>query len=185
MAILVAPWLGLLLGLGFAWFSMESLSRSDRNPLASPALYLSSAFGLLILGPATAYFLANAPDWSFAYLVDSQRLPANVEMLALILTISSPSIGFVLSARAASRRENNVLLRGAVILATLLIAIIVGLHHRFATEANYAQFHGSFGTRSIAGGNLGLSLLWINALVAISAGWLFYQLKRLGQKTLD
>ena len=46
MAVLVAPWLGLLLGLGFAWFSTETLSRSEHSALASPALLLASAFGL-------------------------------------------------------------------------------------------------------------------------------------------
>jgi hypothetical protein len=183
MAVLVAPWLGLLLGLGFAWFSTETLSRSEHSALASPALLLASAFGLLILGPATAYFLAYAPDWSFAYLIDSQRLPATIEMLALLLTTASPTIGFVLFARPASRREGSILLRWALVLLVVLVALVVGLHRRFATEANFAQYHGSFGTRSIAGGRLGFSLLWMNAVVAVTAGWVSYQLKRLGKKT--
>jgi hypothetical protein len=185
MAVLIAPWLGLLLGVGFAWFATDALVRCERGPLASPALLLASTFGLLILGPATAYFLANAPDWSFAYLVDSQRLPATVEMLALLLTTASPAIGFVLAAFPASRRESKTLLRLAIVLFVLVVALAVSLHQRLSTEATFTQYHGHFGTRSIAGGRLGFSLLWMNTIVAFAAGWVSYQLKRLGHKSRD
>lgn len=183
MAVLIAPWLGLLFGLGFAWFARDDLSHSERGPLASPALLLTSAFGLLILGPATGYFLAYAPDWSVAYLVDSQRLPPAIEMMALLLTTASPTIGFVLAARPASRRDGAALLRWAILLLVLLTAIAVSLSRRFATEASFAQYHGSFATRSIAGGSLGISLLWMNAVILASAVWVIRQLRRLSQKS--
>ena len=67
-------------------------------------------------------------------------------MLALLLTTASPTIGFVLFARPASRREGSILLRWALVLLVVLVALVVGLHRRFATEANFAQYHGSFGT---------------------------------------
>jgi small-conductance mechanosensitive channel len=183
MAILIAPWLGLLFGLGFAWFAREDLAHSDRGPLATPALLLTTAFGLLILGPATGYFLAYAPDWSVAYLLDTQRLPPAVEMVALLFVTASPTLGFVISARAASRREGGPLLRGAAALVVVLAAVTIGLSRRFATDASFTQYHGNFSTRSIAGSNLGLSLLWMNAIVWASAGWVLRQLRRLSEKT--
>jgi len=185
MAVLLAPWIGLLLGLAFAWFARDDLARSERGPLATPALLLAAAFGLLVLGPATGYYLAYAPDWSFAYLVDSQRLPAAAEMLALLISTASPMFGFVLAARTSSRRDGVSLLRWAVALVVVVLVLTLVLGHRFATEASYAQYHGAFGTRSVAGGDLGLSLLWINLVVALCAGWVIHQLKRLSRGARD
>lgn len=183
MAVLVAPWIGLLLGLVFAWTARDDLAKSERGPLASPAVLLAITFGLLILGPATGYFLVYARDWSLAYLIDSQHLSPSIEMLALLGTAGSPVLGYVLSARSASRRAGGPLLRWAILLLTIIAAVLVAFGHRFSTEASYAQFHGSFGTRSIAGGQLGLSLLWTNLVIVLSVAWVLHQLKRLGRAT--
>jgi hypothetical protein len=185
MTVLIAPWLGLLMGLAFAWAAREALSRSERGHLASPALLMPVAFGLLVLGPSTGYFLAYASDWSFAYLVDSQRLPAMLEMLSLFLVASTPTLGFILSSGHASRREGGPLLRLASGISLVILVTLLSLGHRLAVDANFAQYHGSFGTHSVAGGSLGLSLLWMTSIVFLSGGWVCYQLKRLGQKARD
>lgn len=185
MTVLIAPWLGLLLGLAFAWSAREDLSRSERGPLSSSATLLAVAYGLLVLGPSTGYFLAYASDWSFAYLVDSQKLPAMLEVLALLVVASSPTLGFVLAAGPASRREGGPLLRWTAALALIILAALLSLGQRLAIDANFAQYQGSFGTHSVAGGSLGLSVLWMNAVVFLSAGWVIYQLKRLGKKAHD
>src|SRR5512145_1494593 len=154
MPVLIAPLVGLLLGVLFAWMAREDLARSERGPFASAALVLAIGFGFLVHGPAVGYFLAYAPDWSLAYLLDSQRVPTIVDMLALLLSAASPTIGYLLSVSAASRREGAVLLRWSMpLLACVAIATFV-LLPRLGTEANYAQYSGSFGTRSVAGGGL-------------------------------
>lgn len=185
MPVLIAPWVGLLLGVVFAWAAREDLARSERGPLASPALVLTLAFGILVHGPVTGYFLAYAPDWSVAYVVDSQRLPAIVDVILLLIAIASPAIGYLLSVAPAARRESVVLLRWALPLLVLLVAATILLGPRLGTEANYAQFRGSFGTRSVAGGGLGISLLWMNCVLFCSAGWVAKSLRQLGQRSRD
>jgi len=185
MPVLLAPWVGLLFGVLFAWMAREDLARSERGPLASPALVLTMAFGFLVHGPVAAFFLAYAPDWSVAYLVDSQRVPTIVDMTMLLLTTASPTIGYMISINPASRREGAILLRWWLPLLVLVVAVTIALGPRLGTEANYAQFRGSFGTRSIAGGGLGMSLLWMNAVLFCSAGWVAKSLRQLGQRTRD
>jgi hypothetical protein len=185
MPVLVAPWVGLVFGVLFAWMAREDLARSERGPLASPAMVLPLAFGFLIHGPVAGYFLAYAPDWSVAYLIDSQRLPSIVDMLALLLTAASPTIGYLLSVYPASRREGAILIRWSVPLLVVVVAVTIALGPRLGTEANYAQYRGSFGTRSVVGGGLGLSVLWMNAILFGSAGWVAKSLRQLGQRTRD
>jgi hypothetical protein len=185
MPLLIAPWVGLLFGALFAWTAREDLARSERGPLASAALVLTLAFGLLIHGPVAGYFLAYAPDWSVAYLIDSQRLPTFVDMISLLLTAASPTIGYLLSIAPASRREGAVLLRGWLPLLVLVVAVTIALGPRLGTEGNYAQYRGSFGTRSVAGGGLGMSLLWMNTVLFCSVGWVAKSLRQLGQRTRD
>jgi hypothetical protein len=146
MPVLIAPWVGLLFGVLFAWMAREDLARSERGPLASPALVLTLAFGMLIHGPVAGYFLAYAPDWSVAYLMDSQRLPSIVDMIALLLTAASPAAGYLLSVYPASRREGAILARWSLPLLVVVVAATIALGPRLGTEANYAQYRGSFGT---------------------------------------
>jgi hypothetical protein len=148
-------------------------------------LVLAVGFGLLIHGPIVAYFLAYAPDWSVAYLLDSQRVPAIVDMLSLLLSAASPAIGYLLSVSAASRREGTNLLRWAIPLLSCVVIATIVLLPRLGTEANYAQYSGSFGTRSVAGGGLGMSLLWMNTVLFCSAGWVAKSLRSLGLCTRD
>ncbi|HEY5959613.1 MAG TPA: hypothetical protein VIV60_23825 [Polyangiaceae bacterium] len=143
------------------------------------------AFGILIHGPVAGYFLAYAPDWSIAYLVDSQQLPVMLDMTALLLTAASPCIGYLLAVSPASRRESAVILRWTVPLLVLVIAETIALGPRLSTEANYAQFRGSFGTRTVAGSGLGIAMLWMNAVLLCSAGWVAKSLRQLGQRTRD
>jgi hypothetical protein len=185
MPILIAPCVGLLFGVLFAWIAREDLARSERGPLGSTALILTVAFGFLIHGPVAGYFIVYAPDWSVAYLIDSQRLPTIVDMLSLLLTAASPTIGYFLAIFPASRRDGTALLRWTVPLLVLVVAVTIVLGPRLGTEANYVQYRGSFGTRSVAGGGLGMSLLWMNAVLFCSAGWVAKSLRQLGQRARD
>lgn len=185
MPMLIAPWVGILLGVIFAWTAREDLARSERGPLASPALALTLAFGLLVHGPIAGYFLAYAPDWSVAYLVDSQRLPAVADVIMLLMVAASPAVGYLVSAGPASRREGTLLLRWTAPLLVLLAAATISLGPRLGTEANYAQYRGSFGTRSVAGGGLGVSMLWMNTVLFCCVGWIAKSLRELGRHARD
>ncbi|HMA97068.1 MAG TPA: hypothetical protein VKP30_30500 [Polyangiaceae bacterium] len=185
MPVLIAPWIGLLFGVFFAWSAREELARSERGPLASAALVLPVAFGFLMQGPVAGYFLAVAPDWSMAYLIDSQRVPPVVDFVAVLLTAATPVCGYALAAPAASRREGVPLLRWSLPLLIVVIGVTAALLPRLSTEASYTQFRGSFGTRRVAGGSLGIALLWMNALLFCSAGWTAKSLRQFGQRARD
>lgn len=185
MPVLIAPWVGLLFGAFFAWSAREELARTERGPLASPALVLPVAFGFLMQGPVAGYFLAFAPDWSMAYLVDSQRVPLIVDFIAILFCAATPVCGFMLAAPAASRREGVPLLRWSLPLVIVVIGVTAALLPRLGTEASYAQFRGSFGTRRVAGGSLGIALLWMNALLFCSAGWVAKSLRQFSQRARD
>jgi hypothetical protein len=185
MPLLIAPPVGILIGVLFAWAAREDLARSERGPLASPAWLLAVAFGLLIHGPVAGYFLAYAPDWSIAYLVDSQKSPVLVDMVALLVTAASPTVGYLLAVPSASRREAPALLRWTLPLLILVVAATIALGPRLSTEANYAQYRGSFGTRSVAGSGLGIAVLWMNTILLCCAGWVAKSLRQLGQRSRD
>lgn len=136
-------------------------------------------------GPVAGYFLAFAPDWSVAYLIDSQRLPPLVDFMAVLLAAVSPTCGYLLAIQSASRREVAPLLRWAMPLLVFVVAATAALLPRLGTEASYAQFRGSFGTRRVAGGGLGMSLLWMNAVLFCGAGWIAKSLRQLGHRARD
>jgi hypothetical protein len=50
--------------------------------------------------------------------------------------------------------------------ASVLVAV-----RRLGIYATYAQYHGDFGTESVAGSPLGYALLWMVAVVAGAAAW--------------
>lgn len=185
MPVLLAPLVGLLFGVLFAWSAREDLARSERGPLASPALLLPIAFGFLVHAPVAGYFLAFAPDWSVAYLVDSQRLPPIVDFAAVLATAASPFCGYLLAARAASRRAAAPLLKGSLLMIVLIVAATAALLPRLGTDASYVQYRGAFGTRRVAGGGLGMSLFWMNTVLLCSVGWVAKSLRQLGQRSRD
>jgi hypothetical protein len=178
MPILIAPLLGLLVGLVFAWAAREELARSERGALASQATLPVAAFGLLVHAPVTGYFLTYAPDWSLAYLFDSQRLPALVTVGAALLTAGTPLLGFAIMASPASRRRSSIVLRAGAVLLGTIIATASVLGGRWARDATFAQFHGDFGTRSLAGSELGHVVLWMNAVFVLAVVWMLWSLRR-------
>jgi hypothetical protein len=66
-----------------------------------------------------------------------------------------------------------------------LVAATAALLPRLGTDASYVQYRGAFGTRRVAGGELGMSLLWMNAVLFCSIGWVAKALRLLGQRTRD
>jgi len=182
MPILLAPLVGIVAGMLFSWFAREELAQTDRGPFASPALLLVACYGLLVLAPIAAYFLAVAPDWSVAYLAPFEQLPPTLPMAALLVTAGSPLLGFALCAGAASRRRSAPLIRGSVSVLVTVVVILSLFGQRWAKDATFAQFHGDFGIRSLAGGELGHAVLWMNAVLIFGTAWMWFALRRLTRR---
>jgi hypothetical protein len=164
----LAPLLGFLLGVAFAWCSREDLQKTG---IASRSLLVVSLFSLLVFAPISAYFLALAPDWSYAYIVDSQKLPGVVDLSLVLFDAASVPAGFVAALRAARAKRAAVLLRLASPPSLLLLAFVLIAFPRLAKNATYAQYHGDFGIRSVAGSPLGYAMLWMALVLVGAVAW--------------
>jgi hypothetical protein len=176
-----APLIGFILGVVFAWGASDELGKNAGRVEGSRSFVIVTAFSLLVFAPISAYFLAFAPDWSYAYLVDSQRLPSAVDLgLALVDAVSVPT-GFALAARSASSEEPARLVRLLALPALLVLTFLVATAQRLSVAASHAQYHGDFGTRSLAGSPIGYAVLWMSAVLVGGVIWTFYSLRRLGR----
>ncbi|RYZ02171.1 MAG: hypothetical protein EOO73_32635 [Myxococcales bacterium] len=177
MPVLVALPLGLCLGVSFAWLSRRELRRVT-SELGSRGLAIAALFGLFVLAPVSAYFLAFEPDWCLAYLLDtSQATPALAPALVVVALATVPS-GFLFG-RWLLERDEATLLRAllALVVATLG-AIMLGLR-RFAVQGSYAQFHGDFGTQPLAGSSLGYAILVLGFWLTAGLVFAVWNLRRL------
>lgn len=174
----LAPLIGLLFGMAFAWASsapnQSGHTTSDHRPLA-----IGSLFGLLVFAPVVAYFVAFAPDWAYAYTVESHRLSAAADLGIVLLSVASVPAGLAIAARPARDRQlGNVLRLATLPLLGVVAAIVIALP-RLGVYATYAQYHGNFGCREVAGSSLGYALLWMNLVLLAGAAFTAHALRRL------
>jgi hypothetical protein len=172
------PLVGFLVGVAFAWVAADELARGPGRVFASRSLVAVALFGLLVYAPVGAILLAFGPDWSFAYLVNSQRIPTLVTSCLILLDAASVPAGFALGAHHAAERRLGALVRLGMVPALLGVLGPLAALPRLAVEATYTQFHGDFGARSVAGSPLGFALLWSAAVLAASIGWTVRCLRR-------
>jgi len=173
------PLLGFVLGVAFAWAAADELARAGGVGTTSRSMVVVTLFSLLVFSPIAAYFLAFAPDWSYAYVVDPQRLPGAVDLGLVLLDVASVPAGFALAARRAGQRRLGPLVKLAAAPAIGALLILVAGFQRLAVQGTFAQFHGDFGTRSVAGSPLGYSLLWMAAVLAGGILWTARSLRRI------
>jgi hypothetical protein len=179
----IAPLIGFILGVIFAWGAADELGRNAGRVEGSRSFVVVAAFSLLVFAPVSAYFLAFAPDWSYAYLVDSQRLPSAVDLGLVLIDAVSVPMGFALAARSASFEEVARLVRLSALPALLVASFLLATAQRLSVAATHAQYHGDFGTRSLAGSPTGYALLWMSAVLAGGVIWTLHSLRKLGRAT--
>jgi hypothetical protein len=176
--------IGFLLGVVFAWAAAEELARAGLSS-ATRSLLLAALFGLLVFAPVAGFFLAFSPDWSYAYVVDSQRLPGVVDLALVLTDAASVPAGFVVASRWAATRRLGALLRLAMIPALLTIVFVAAALPRLSVHATYAQYHGDFGTRTVSGSPLGYALLWMLSVLAAAIVWTLRSVRVMGQARRD
>jgi hypothetical protein len=173
----IAPFLGWIVGLTFAWAASEPSTRAHATP--GRTILVVILFSLLVYAPICSYFLAFAPDWSYAYLIDSERLPSAVDLGLVLVNAASVPVGFLLGARHVKGGALSSLTRlgfapGAVTLLFLAVTI-----KRLGVEASYAQYHGDFGIQPLAGSPLGYAVLWMFAVLTGAVAWTSHCLRKL------
>jgi hypothetical protein len=124
-----------------------------------------------------------APDWAFAYLVDSQRLPAASETICVILAAASVPLGFAWGSSASTRQSWNILTRRVGLVVFVLVTTAAALLARLTVQATYSQFHGHFAIRRVSGTGLGYCLLWMLTILVLAVTWTLISLYRMGQRS--
>jgi hypothetical protein len=149
--------------------------------LGGRALLITTAFALLVFAPVAGYFVAFEPDWSFAYFVDSERLPSAVPIAVVLLAALSVPTGFLAAVADARAHRLGRVLRKAAIPAALAAVFVLATFSRLSIHANYAQFHGDFGTRGVAGGPLGYAVIWMLGVLGAATAWTLRALQRMSR----
>jgi hypothetical protein len=180
----IAPLVGFMLGIAFAWAAADDLARAAGHAPAR-SLWLATLFGLAVFAPAAGFFLAFSPDWSYAYLIDSQRMPGAVDLGLVLIDAASVPAGFVAASRWAAARKLGPVVRLSLVPIALVIAFVAFTLPRIGVHATYAQYHGDFGTRAVSGSPLGYALLWMSAVLAGAILWTLRALRMLGQARRD
>jgi hypothetical protein len=181
----LAPLIGFALGVGFAWWARDELARSQAGGgIGTRSLVIVALFATIVFAPIAAYFLAFEADWSYAYFIDTRRIPSALQLLLVLLDAASVPVGFVVAAAYAKTRKLVPLLVLAgppVVVSLVAVAAAAG---RLGIQASYAQYHGDFGTRSVAGSSLGYALLWMDTLLVLGVVWTNRQVQRLVRSSI-
>ena len=177
MPSFVAPFLGFALGLGFAWAAIEELNSDLSSVVGSRCMLIATLFSILVFAPMSAYFMVFHGDWSFAYLVNSERLPSAIVLAIVLVDAVSVPIGFAVGSSFAKQRKLKQLLAAASIPSLLALVAALVLSRRLGVSASYTQFHGDFGVTSISGTALGYAIVWMNGVLAASIALTVRQLR--------
>ena len=163
--MLTAPFTGFALGALFAWLSREDLVRGAPAMLTVRSLAIVTAYALFVFGPAAAYFLVFEPAWASAYFLDVGRHARAFDVLLAVLAPTSVIAGFLTAGHAIRRHKPSAALRLGAPAALAALALTLLLFPRLSVQATYAQYHGDFGTRPVAGTPLGWALVWFGSIV--------------------
>jgi hypothetical protein len=173
-----APLLGFLIGLGFAWAARAAIGKDEGPLLASRHVAIAAAFAALVYAPMAAYFLVFHGDWAYLYLMDWRHVPSAVDLVLVIVAGGSVPAGTIAASAAARARRLKSVVRLGAIPAALVLALLALGGHRLALSATYTQYHGDFGTESIASSALGRGVLWMAIVGALGIAW---SLRAIGQ----
>lgn len=159
-------------GVLVALAARADLRGSPQATVLSQAFAAYLLYAGLVVVPASLYFYIFHGDWYLLYLVDSQRVPSALVLLACGLEVALGAGGFVLG--AAFVRNQREPWAGAVVgvSASLGAAAIPLARQRLAVVGTYAQFHGDFGLAPFGGvllqGVICMSLWCLTGLALIA-----------------
>jgi len=179
MPAFIAPLLGFVLGIVFAWSALDEIASEPSSVLGSRSLIVTALFGALIFAPAAGYFAVFDTDWAFAYLVNARHVPSAVVLGLIILDAIAVPAGFLIAAPHARRRRLGPTLALAGVPSAIALVAMLALSRRLGVSGSYEQFHGDFGTRSVAGTELGYALVWVNGVLALAISLTVRELRRL------
>jgi len=176
----LAPLIGFALGVAFAWWARKELGTSPLGAgIGSRSLVIVALFAALVFAPIGAYFLAFEADWSYAYFIDTRRIPSALQLALVLVDAASVPVGFVVGALFAKSGQLVPLLVVAGAPMVFTLSCLAATAGRLGIQATYAQYHGDFGTRPVSGSSLGYALLWMDTLLALGVAWTGRQVHKL------
>ena len=106
--------------------------------------------------------MAFEADWSYAYFIDTRRIPSALQLALVLLDAASVPVGFVVGCIARASAQARSLCSRSVRRRLDRADWHRSFRRTPSIQASYAQFHGDFGTRPVAGSSLGYALLWMD-----------------------
>jgi hypothetical protein len=161
---LVGPIVGFALGALLAWACRREAWREE-DAAVRPRLVIAALFACLVYAPACAYFVVFAGDWALFYLVDGRTVPSALLLLLVVGDAGAVVAGFWAAYQAARRRWERGLLALGVAPLAVALACLASFLRPLRIDGTYQQVSAGFGTRSVVGGPLGYSVLWMTTMI--------------------
>ena len=160
----------ILFGLSFAVVARGDTGENVSG--ASRTMALTVGFSALVFLPVTGFFVTFHGDWAYLYTTPWQRVPSAIDLLLLTLAASLLPATFHLGSKSVERGRSDHVLRAALPLSLLTIALAIRFEKRLAVSASYVQYHAAFGAVPFGQSSLGRAVLaaWL-ALAAAIALW--------------
>jgi hypothetical protein len=166
-----APFVGFLVGLGLAWAARAEIGNDDGPLFASRPFAVAGGFAWLVYAPIVGYFVAFHGDWAYLYLVDWAHVPSAVDLALVLLAGASVPLGTIVALPAARARRLGTVVRIGAAPAVVVCGLLAWSARRLVVSATYTQFHGDFGTESIASSALGRGILWMGIVGVLGIAW--------------
>jgi hypothetical protein len=177
--IAFAPLIGLALGAALAWIAAPELMRIDGPVIACRPFAIVTAFAGFVWLPVVGYFVAFHGDWSYLYVVASQRIPSAIDLGLVLVAAAAVVGGFWLAVAPVRTRRLGPVVALVVAPASLAVAGFLLAARRLGVSGTYAQFHGEFGTEPIGASVLGKGVLLMGAMLALGLAWTVRALLRM------
>ena len=171
MPLPFAPFVGFLVGLGLAWAARADIGNNDGPLFASRPFVVATGLACFVYAPLVAYFVAFHGDWAYLYLVDWRRVPSAIDLALVLFAATCVPLGTIVALPAARARRLGTLVRIGAGPAVVVCGLLAWGARRLVVSATYTQFHGDFGTESIASSALGRGILWMGIVGVLGIAW--------------
>ena len=145
MPIPILAFLTLSVGAAAAVVARYELRATPRPVALTRGFQAYLIFGCLIIGPLSGYFYYFHGDWSLLYVLDTERVPSAVALIAIVGQIAvGAAIYYVAAAALRAHRDSVALgLVAAGVAGAGLVYLVA--RARIGVVGTYAQYHGDFG----------------------------------------
>ncbi len=159
MPLFLAPLVGWLVGLGLAWVARADRGWEESPLVTSRPFLVTAAFAGFVYVPVVGYFAAFHADWAYLYVAPGRAIPSALDLALVLFAGASVPLGLATGARSVRGHVMKPLLKLGAGPAFAALVIVAVFARRLVVSGTYAQYHGHFGTESIAQSALGRGVL--------------------------